>query len=87
MEVIFASIFFGMIFAAVLILFIVLGHSEVPGDNNIDAESSIFILQNLEISLSRGERVAIEYAIDSIRIREKLEVYLERSERNDRRNV
>ena len=81
MEVIFASIFFGMIFATVLILFLVLGHSEVPGDNNIDAEASIFILQNLEISLSRGDRVAIEYAIDSIRIRQKLEEYFEKGEK------
>ena len=83
MGVIFASIFFGMVLSAILILFFALGRMDVPEEGDIDAVTSIFVLQNLEISLSRGERVAIQYAIDSIRIRQKLEEYFERGEQHD----
>lgn len=84
MEVIYASIFFGMVFAAVLILFFVLGRGNVPDDSDMDGDTATIVLQNLQLSLSRGERQAIDYAIDSIRIRQKLEEYFERGEQHEK---
>ena len=79
MEVIFASIFFGMLIAVMIIAFLMLGHSDIPDNSEIDAETAKIILQNLSIPLSRGERLAIDYAIESIEIREELKRYCEQA--------
>ena len=64
MEVIFASIFFGMLIATMLILFFVLGRTENPETPKMDDETAKIILQNLKLSASRGERNAIDYVIE-----------------------
>lgn len=78
-ETVFFSIFIGIILTLVFLMFFMLGHTETGG-NDLDAETVVIILQNLEMPLSQGERQAVDYAIESIRIREKLEEYFERME-------